>query len=65
MKRVLVSALMLGVVGFFTGCGDETKVQEKVSSPTGTTTTTESVKSSGSNPPANSKGETGATAAPK
>lgn len=65
MKRFILSAVMLGVVGVFSGCGEETKVQEKVSTPTGTTTTETSVKSTGSNPPANSKGETGAAAAPK
>jgi hypothetical protein len=64
MKRVLLSAVMLGVAGLFAGCGDETKTTEKVSAPGGTTTTTESVKSSGSNPPANAAGETGKTATP-
>lgn len=64
MKRVLLSALMLGMTGLFTGCGDEVKKEEKVSAPGGTTTTTEAVKSTGSNPPANSAGETGKTATP-
>jgi len=65
MKRVLTSALILGVFSLSTvglvGCSDETKVKEKetVSTPTGSTTTTteKKVESSGSNPPANSEGE--------
>ena len=67
MKRFLASALMLGLfstVGFV-GCGDETKVKDKevISTPTGTTTTTveKKIDSSGSNPPANSAGETATT----
>lgn len=64
MKRFLLSALMLGVVGVFSGCADETKTTEKVSTPGGTTTATTSVKSTGSNPPTTSSGETGATATP-
>lgn len=64
MKRFLLSAVMVGVAGLFTGCGEETKTQEKVSTPGGTTTTTDTVKSTGSNPPANSAGETGKTATP-
>ncbi len=44
------------------GCSEEAKVEKKetVTSPTGTTTTetTQKINSSGSNPPANSAGET-------
>jgi hypothetical protein len=66
MKRLLSSALILGLLSFSTvgllGCGEESKVkqQETVSTPTGSTTTTveKKVESSGSNPPANSAGET-------
>jgi hypothetical protein len=65
MKRFLLSAVMLGVSGLFAGCGDETKTENKVSTPGGTTTTTETVKSTGSNPPPNAAGETGKTATPK
>lgn len=64
MKRVILSAVMAGVAGLFVGCGDETKTKETVSTPTGSTTTTTSVKSEGSNPPANASGETGKTATP-
>jgi hypothetical protein len=60
MKRLLTTALLLGVTSGFglalSGCSEESKVQEssKVSTPEGTTTTTTEVKtdSSGSNPPA-------------
>jgi ABC-type uncharacterized transport system auxiliary subunit len=67
MKRVLCSTLVLGVASIFglAGCGEESKVQDKqtVTSPTGTTTTTTETKvdSTGSNPPANSAGQTGKT----
>jgi pyrroline-5-carboxylate reductase len=65
MKRVLAMALILGVASFgLSGCGEETKVKEEVSTPGGTTTTTESVKSTGDNPPANAAGQTGATGTP-
>ena len=70
MKRVLCSTMILGVASLFglAGCGEETKVKDKevISSPTGTTTTTieKKVDSTGSNPPANSAGETGKTGAP-
>jgi len=65
MKRVLTSALVLGVFSLSTvgliGCSEEAKVEKKetVATPTGTTTTTETKKvdSSGSNPPTNSEGE--------
>jgi len=68
MRRFLATALILGAASGFglVGCGEETKVKEteKVTSPTGTTTTSteHKVESSGSNPPANSAGETGKTA---
>jgi len=72
MKRFLASALVLGAVTGFglVGCSDTQKVEDKqtVSGPGGTTTTTveKEVSSSGSNPPANTAGETGSgTAAPK
>ncbi len=69
MRRTLSAALVLGLLSFPTvgliGCSDESKVEKKetVSTPEGTTTTTSDVKvqSSGSNPPANSSGETGKT----
>jgi hypothetical protein len=69
MKRLLALSLILGISTFgLAGCGDKSEVKEKevVSGPNGTTTTEvdKSVKSTGSNPPANSSGETGATAAP-
>ncbi len=45
----------------FAGCGEEAKVEKKetVTSPTGTTTTetTQKINSTGSNPPANSAGQ--------
>jgi len=66
MKRFLASALVIGAVSGFglVGCGEETKVKETVSTPTGTTTTEKKVNSTGDNPPANASGETGATATP-
>ena len=70
MKRVFCSVLIVGVASLFglAGCGEETKVKDKetISTPTGTTTTVteKKVDSTGSNPPANSAGETGKTAAP-
>lgn len=63
MKRILTSALVLGVFSLvgLSGCGEEASVekQETVSTPGGTTTTTveKSIESTGSNPPANSAGE--------
>jgi hypothetical protein len=47
MKRVLLSALMLGVTGLFTGCGEESKVETKTTTPTGTDTKTTSEKKTG------------------
>ncbi len=69
MKRFLASALIIGVSTFgLVGCEDkaENKVKETVSGPDGKTTTTidKKVESSGSNPPANSAGETAKTAEP-
>jgi hypothetical protein len=68
MKRILLSAVMLGVAGLFLGCGDEagTKTKETVTAPGGTTTTVkeEKVKSTGENPPANTAGETAKSATP-
>jgi len=70
MKRMFATALVLGTLSGFglVGCSDTTKVEdkEKVSSPDGSTTTTvtKEVSSSGSNPPANSAGETGPGATP-
>ena len=66
MKRFLTSALLLSLFAFpiagLSGCGEESKkeVKETVTTPTGSTTTTavEKVDSTGSNPPANSAGET-------
>jgi hypothetical protein len=58
MKRVLASALIVGVASLFglSGCGEESKVETKTetSTPTGTTTETktEKINQSGSNPPA-------------
>jgi hypothetical protein len=65
MKRLISSALVLGLLSFTTaglvGCGEETKIKEKdtVSTPTGTTTETKEhkIESSGSNPPAAPSGE--------
>lgn len=64
MRRLLTTLVVLGATGILAaglpGCGDEAKVEkrETVSSPTGTTTTKEikEIKSTGSNPPANSEG---------
>jgi hypothetical protein len=69
MKRIISSALVLGLLSFpaigLVGCGEESKVENKevVKTPDGKTTTTksETVKSEGSNPPANSSGETAKT----
>ncbi len=47
MKRFLFSAVMVGVAGLFAGCGEETKVQEKVSTPGGTETKTVTDKKTG------------------
>jgi len=64
MKRFLTAALFAGVCCTFglAGCGEEAKVktQETVTSPGGTTTTTDTkeIKSTGENPPANSAGQT-------
>ncbi|MDR3633504.1 MAG: hypothetical protein P4L84_06690 [Isosphaeraceae bacterium] len=65
MKKVISSALVLSLLSFtsagLVGCGEESKVENKevVKTPEGTTTTTKSekIESSGSNPPANSAGE--------
>jgi len=70
MKRLLSIALILGSVSTFglVGCGEQTKVENKetVSTPEGTTTTTDTkkVESTGSNPPANTAGETAKQPAP-
>jgi hypothetical protein len=71
MKRFLAPALILAATSMFglVGCEDKAKdsVKETVSGPGGTTTTTseKKVESTGSNPPANSAGETAKTAEPK
>jgi len=60
MKRFLSSALVLGVFSMpimaLSGCGEETKVEDKktIKTPEGTstTTTTEKTNQTGSNPPA-------------
>ena len=69
MKRFILSATVLGAAFLFIGCGDTAKVEKKetVSGPGGTTTTstTDKVSSTGSNPPANSSGDTGTSAKPK
>jgi len=68
MKRFLTLAVILGVsfpLGL-TGCSDKAKVEtsETVSTPSGETqtTTTQEIKSTGENPPANSAGQTAETA---
>jgi len=67
MKRTIATALVFSVATCFglAGCSDESKVKqsETVSGPNGSTTTTieKKVDSSGSNPPANSAGETAKT----
>jgi len=67
MKRTIATALVFSVATCFglAGCSDEAKVKqsETVSGPGGSTTTTieKKVDSSGSNPPANSAGETAKT----
>ncbi len=69
MKRLVSTALMMGVFALPTvgliGCGEESKVkqEETVTTPEGKTTTTTETKvdSSGSNPPANTAGETATT----
>ena len=38
MKRVLLSALMLGVTGLFVGCGEEASKEVKTTTPTGSDT---------------------------
>jgi ABC-type glycerol-3-phosphate transport system substrate-binding protein len=65
-RRIILSSLVVGVAALFglPGCGEEAKVKETVSSPTGSTTTEKTVTSSGSNPPPNSAGETAKTANP-
>jgi hypothetical protein len=63
MKRFLTAALVAGVFSTFglVGCGEKAEVttKETVSTPGGTTTTTDTkkVESTGDNPPANSAGE--------
>jgi cell division septation protein DedD len=69
MKRTLASALILGVCSLgLVGCGEESKVEKKetVSTPEGATTTTKSekVESSGTNPPPSTSGETAKTPEP-
>jgi len=67
MKRILASTLILAAVSGFglVGCGETAKeeVKETTATPGGTTTTTKAteIKSTGSNPPANSEGETAKT----
>ena len=67
MKRFLTAALIVGVCSTFglVGCGEtsETKTQETVTAPGGTTTTTETkeIKSTGENPPPNTAGQTAET----
>jgi len=67
MKRVLTTALILGISVPFglLGCADESKqkVTEVSSTPEGETKTTveKTVESSGNNPPPNSAGETATT----
>jgi hypothetical protein len=67
MRRAIPSAILAGAFSacFLIGCADEssTKVQETTKDTGGTTTTTvdKTVKSTGSNPPANTEGETGKT----
>ena len=60
MKRLLLTCMALGVIGFV-GCAEKAAVEKKetVTTPQGTTTTTETkkVESSGENPPVNSEGE--------
>jgi hypothetical protein len=70
MKRILSSCLLFSILVFpvagLVGCGEESKTgtKETITAPGGTTTTTSEnkVKSTGSNPPLNSAGETGKTA---
>lgn len=62
MKRILeLATVLLTAAVFSVGCDRtaEVKQTEKVSGPGGTTTTTveKKIESSGSNPPANSSGE--------
>lgn len=63
MKKLLSIALILGSLSplGLVGCGEEAKVETKetVSTPEGSTTTTETkkVESSGENPPPNTAGE--------
>jgi len=64
MKRFLTAALIAGLFSTtgLVGCSDKAEVTqtEKVSGPGGTTETTksETIKSSGENPPPNSAGQT-------
>ena len=72
MKRILSSALILGLLVFpavgLVGCGEQSKTgsTETITTPGGTTTTTteRKVKSTGDNPPPNYAGETGETDKP-
>ena len=69
MKRTLASALILGICSLgLVGCGEESKVEKKetVSTPEGSTSTTETkkVESSGSTPPPSTSGETAKEPAP-
>jgi hypothetical protein len=64
MKRFLTAALIAGLFSTtgLVGCGEKAEVTqtEKVTTPGGETTTTksETIKSDGANPPANSEGKT-------
>jgi hypothetical protein len=67
MKRSLTAILLTGVLATcgLVGCAEKSEVTttEKVSTPNGTTTTTntETVKSTGENPPPNTAGQTAET----
>jgi hypothetical protein len=64
MRRFIQSALVVSAFSGFglVGCGEESKVENKevVASPEGKTVTTksETISSTGKNPPANTAGET-------
>lgn len=61
MKNLLLTGLALGLMTVFTGCSDKavSEKKETVTTPQGSTTTTDThkVESSGENPPANAEGE--------
>lgn len=73
MKRTLASAIVFGAGALFSatlvGCSEESTATktEKISDPGGSTIKTEkvTVESKGSNPPADSAGETGKTGVAK